>query len=133
MQHWKEILTVTPAAIHENTLYKAMEGDKIVGFYSLTNSPRELVLNHMFVHPDEIGHGVGRALMEHVIRQAADSDLPNMEIESDPHAEGFYLKMGARRVGARIYKLEGQQRMLPLLYLSVHQALQRLDAHKTTE
>jgi hypothetical protein len=50
-----------------------------------------------------------------------------MEIESDPNAVGFFKKMGARSVGARIYKLEGSQRMLPLLYLNIPRALEKLE------
>lgn len=127
MAHWQEMLTITPRCVRENDAYKALQEGRIVGFYVLTNTPRQLELKHMWVDPAEIGHGIGRALMEHVIRQTADAELPNMEIESDPNAEGFYLKMGARRVGARIYKLEGQQRVLPLLFLSIQLAREKLD------
>jgi hypothetical protein len=38
-----------------------------------------------------------------------------VEIEADPNAEGFYLRMGARRVGENVYDIESQRRALPLL------------------
>ncbi len=40
-----------------------------------------------------------------------------LRIASDPNAEGFYLKMGARRVGETPSQPEG--RALPLLLLEV--------------
>ena len=42
-----------------------------------------------------------------------------MEIEADPNAEGFYLRMGARRVGENVYEIEGQRRVLPLMQLDL--------------
>jgi len=128
MMKWQEILTIPSTCISANSVYKAMRDDRIIGFYVLINSHEQLELKHMWVHPDEIGHRVGQKLMEHVIRQAAKMDHRIMEIESDPNAEGFFQKMGARRVGARIYKLEGSKRVLPLLYLNISQALEKLES-----
>jgi hypothetical protein len=39
---------------------------------------------------------------------------PALIVVSDPHAEGFYLKLGARRIGSRVSDLE-PGRQLPLL------------------
>lgn len=133
MLHWQKILTVSPGCIAQNRVYKVVRGERIVGFYVLIRTAARLQLEHMFIQPEEIGKGIGRRLMEHAIRQAAGSEHSVMEIESDPNAEGFYLKMGARRVGARIYHLEGSQRMLPLLYLDVPRALEKLDAQGRLE
>jgi len=126
MMKWQEILTITPACVSANIVYKAIRDGEIIGFYVLINSYTRLELKHLWVHPDEIGHGVGQRLMAHVIRQAVSTDHEEMEIESDPHAKDFFKKMGARSVGARIYKLEGSQRMLPLLYLHIPRALEKL-------
>jgi len=40
-------------------------------------------------------------------------------IEADPNAEGFYRRMGARRVGEIVYALDGRERVLPLLTVEV--------------
>lgn len=128
MMKWQELLTIPSACISANSVYKALKDGRIIGFYVLINSHEQLELKHMWVHPDEIGNGVGKQLMEHVIRQASHAEHENMEIESDPNAEGFFKKMGAQRVGAKIYKLEGSQRMLPLLYLNIPQALEKLES-----
>jgi GNAT superfamily N-acetyltransferase len=128
MMKWQEILTISPACVSANTVYKAMWDGAIIGFYVLFNSHELLELKHLWVHPDKMGNGVGQQLMAHAIRQAAPTEHENMEIESDPNAVGFFKKMGAHSVGARIYKLEGSQRMLPLLYLNIPRALEKLES-----
>jgi hypothetical protein len=45
--------------------------------------------------------------------------IGELEIESDPNAEGFYRRMGARRVGASSKELDGQRRELPILVYEI--------------
>ena len=66
-----------------------------------------------------MGTGVGRALFEDAVRRAAALGAEVVGIESDPNAEGFYRRMGARRVGEISYPIDGQRRMLPLLVVEV--------------
>jgi len=60
--------------------------------------------------PAWIGLGAGRLLFEHAIERAASRGASIAEIEADPNAEGFYLKMGAQRVGKNVYEMEGNRR-----------------------
>jgi hypothetical protein len=64
---------------------------------------------------------VGRALFEHSVEQARALGFCSLHIESDPNAEGFYERMGARRVGMNITQLDGEHRELPLLIYEVRQ------------
>mgnify|MGYP003693542487 CR=1 FL=1 len=48
----------------------------------------------------------------------ADSAIRALIVVSDPNAEGFYLKMGCRRIGTRPSELE-DGRQLPLLRLAL--------------
>ena len=59
--------------------------------------------------------GVGRALFDHALDRAAALGAETLGIEADPNAEGFYLRMGATRVGEIAYELDGRERVLPLL------------------
>jgi GNAT superfamily N-acetyltransferase len=68
----------------------------------------------LFIEPDRIGTGVGRALFAWAVARAQAGGASAMRIESDPFAEPFYLKMGARRTGtAPSASIPG--RKLPLL------------------
>ena len=72
----------------------------IAGFYQLTTlGDRLACLDALFVDPIAIGTGVGRRLWEHAVATARAEGFLAMEFQSDPHAEGFYLAMGATRIG----------------------------------
>jgi predicted N-acetyltransferase YhbS len=62
-----------------------------------------------------MGRGIGRALFEHAVEESRRLGHRSLRIEADPNAEGFYARMGARRVGETIAEIEGQRRELPLL------------------
>ncbi len=66
-----------------------------------------------------MGRGVGRALFEHARKVAAEAGATVVEIDADPYAEPFYLRMGARRVGEVQSEVDGQPRVRPLLHLEV--------------
>jgi ribosomal protein S18 acetylase RimI-like enzyme len=111
---WTESLTIAPDFIRENEVYAATDGE-IVGFYALVGEGPQLELEYLWVLPETMGTGVGRALFDHALRMAAATGAAAVRIEADPHAEGFYKRMGARRVGEEVYEHDGQRRLLPLL------------------
>jgi ribosomal protein S18 acetylase RimI-like enzyme len=90
-----------------------------VGFYALVGEGREIELEHLWVLPERMGAGVGRALFDHAIRRAASLGAEVLGVESDPNAEGFYRRMGATRVGEISYPIDGRERTLPLLVVEV--------------
>jgi GNAT superfamily N-acetyltransferase len=113
---WKEALTITPDFVRHNEVYAATLDKEIVGFYALVGEGREKIeLGHLWVAPEHIGTGVGRLLFDHAVRRAASLGAEVLSVEADPNAEGFYRRMGARRVGEISYPIDGQRRVLPLL------------------
>ena len=116
---WREALTITPGFVSANEVYVVTQGDDTVGFYALLFNAGRAVLEHMWVHPESIGAGIGRRLFDHAARTASSLGAVEMEIESDPNAEGFYLRMGARRTGEVVSMMEGETRTLPLLVFDV--------------
>ena len=115
IEQWSESLTITPDFVRRNEVYAAVVEGEMVGFYALVGEGREIGLEHLWVLPEFIGTGVGRALFDHAVRRAVSMNAEVLSIESDPNAEGFYRRMGARRVGEISYPIDGQKRTLPLL------------------
>lgn len=74
------------------------DGD-VRGFYTLLYRPDRTVLDDLWLEPDEIGRGSGRALFEHARDRAAATGSRVLEWDADPHAVGFYERMGAVTVG----------------------------------
>ncbi len=123
MERWRESLTITPDFVRRNEVHAAVVEGNPVGFYALVGEGRKLELEHLWVLPEFIGTGVGRALFDHAVRRAAALGAEVVNIESDPNAEGFYRRMGARRVGEISYPMDGQKRTLPLLAVEVRNHL----------
>lgn len=71
----------------------------VVGLVTLEGEPPGGELGMLFVEPAAIGTGVGRLLYRHALGEAGRLGFTRVLIASDPHAEGFYLAMGAERAG----------------------------------
>jgi GNAT superfamily N-acetyltransferase len=123
IQNWRDILTMRPEFIAANVTYCAMEDARAVGFYLLTNESDGLHLDHLWIAPHAMGRGIGRALFEHALEQTRRLGHPTLKIEADPNAEGFYTRMGARRVGVTVTSIENQRRELPLLLYDLENAV----------
>jgi GNAT superfamily N-acetyltransferase len=119
MELWRPGLEVSPAFVRDNEVYVAVSGEEPVGFYAIIGGGRGLHLEHLWVLPAWIGTGLGRRLFEHAMRRAHELGTRTVTIESDPNAEGFYQKMGARRAGENVYELEDKERALPVMVVEL--------------
>ena len=122
IQNWRDLLTMRPEFIAANVTYCAIKDGCAVGFYLLTNESDGLHLDHLWITPHAMGRGIGRALFEHAIGQARELGHRTLKIEADPNAEGFYTRMGARRVGVTVTIVEDQRRELPVLQYDLENA-----------
>lgn len=92
----------------------AEEDGRVLGFSTLEGSLPQGWVGMLFVDPPAIGRGVGRLLYRNVLETAGRLGFTRLTIDADPHAEPFYLAMGARRIGtAPSGSIPG--RTLPLL------------------
>jgi len=111
---WDADLNITSADIERHRTFVASIGEAVVGICQIQESDQHAFLEHVWVDPSWHGQGIGRALVEHA-RAAAPGVLT---VVSDPHAELFYLRLGARRVGEVAAPMPGApERKLPLLEL----------------
>ncbi|MEP6709146.1 MAG: GNAT family N-acetyltransferase [Verrucomicrobiota bacterium] len=115
IEHWRNILTITPEFIAAHETYAARERGEIVGFYALLPEASDLRLEHLWILPEAMNRGVGRALFQHALERSSALGFATLQIESDPNAVAFYERMGSRRVGQTITELDGERRELPLL------------------
>jgi N-acetylglutamate synthase-like GNAT family acetyltransferase len=116
MQACARVLTITPERI-ERELFFVLERDgQVVGLVALAQvGADEVELADMFVEPEEKRRGLGRRLFEHALHVARERGWRRMWILSDPFAEGFYVSMGAQRVGEAPSDAGIPGRTLPLL------------------
>ncbi len=113
IEDWKDDLTITPDFLTTNEMYMAVAGGEIAGCCALVMRDSLAELEHMWIRPEHMGNGVGRALFKQVVARAKSLDARAVELSADPNAEGFYRRMGATRIGEVRSEIEGQPRVLP--------------------
>jgi GNAT superfamily N-acetyltransferase len=95
-------LTVTQqqiAASDERYFVAEDAGGTVQGYAALRVRLDDAELTSLFVEPDAIGQGYGKALWDHTVEVARSVGATRMQILADPFAEAFYLRQGARRIG----------------------------------
>lgn len=133
MQSWEPQLTITEDYIRKNDVLVAHSRGALCGYAALLREPEsELVpiggrtirggfyLDNLFVLPEYIQQGVGRALTEEILRLCRARGIARICIVSDPNARAFYERMGAVLLG----ETPGSEtaRALPFLELIVDPA-----------
>ncbi len=112
LEIWKDDLIITPEYITQNHLFKMVLNSHIIGFYSFIRiSDDHIKLDHLFVHPEHIGKGFGKNLLDHFLKIAEDLKSKSITLEADPHAESFYKKFGFTTFGYKESSVAG--RFLP--------------------
>jgi len=102
MEACRRELRIAPSAVEAGRVLVLEDRGKPMGFYSLEDLPDGGVeLGHLFVEPDHLGAGIGRRLIRHACRTARRLGFTRLVIQGDPHAEGFYVRCGARPIGKR--------------------------------
>jgi len=122
IRSWRDDLTLDQAYIQSYLVYAIRDHDSLLGFYSLIpldSMENVCDLDHLWVVPTAMGRGLGRALFEHAVDQARGRGARRFRILSDPHAEAFYHRMGARTVGRLDASIGGVERWLPEMELTL--------------
>ena len=123
MEQWREQLAITPVFLAGNEAFAVVVNGSFTGFHALRQTPEAWYLEHLWILPEQIGHGFGRRLFMHAAARAAERGAGCLTIEADPHAEGFYRQMGAVRIGTATSTIDGGTRELPVLRFDVRQAV----------
>jgi len=99
MEACRAALTVDPKAIAKCPFYVLDEGGTITGFYGLSGRPPRGEVEFLFVDPESVRRGRGQQLARHFLALAQKLGFEEIDVSADPFAEGFYMAMGALRIG----------------------------------
>jgi len=106
---WRSNLVFEKKYISNNTVKLIIEDTKIIGFFAITRT-KEDKLDHLWLLPEVIGKGIGNFAFKQILKECQALGISEFFIISDPDAQGFYKKKGAKQVG-EVYS-EPQKRML---------------------
>jgi ribosomal protein S18 acetylase RimI-like enzyme len=115
---WEAGLTFDPSDLDRADFFVIEQDGRLLGFSATLPGVPRWTLDHLWVLPEAMGRGLGRRLVAHALDRAIAAGATGLEIESDPNAEGFYARLGARRVGWNSAPVPGMaDRRLPRLEL----------------
>jgi N-acetylglutamate synthase-like GNAT family acetyltransferase len=89
-----EALEYTAFAFTQRRIRVAVEDDDVVGFAAFSLASRVTELNDLFVDPDFMGRGIGRALVADVVATSRSLGAAQVEVTANEDAAGFYEKAG---------------------------------------
>ena len=90
-------LTITEQRIAETTVLVAEREGRTIGFGCLSaKDDGSGEIADIFVEPAEIGRGAGQTVMQALFGRARTLGLKRLVVDADPHAQGFYEKLGFR-------------------------------------
>jgi GNAT superfamily N-acetyltransferase len=94
-----EALLVTTGLIAGSPVYVYEEDARVLGYHALLEKPPHWYLDKLFVEPDRIGTGLGKALWLHAVATARDLGITELMLDADPNATPFYRAMGCTWLG----------------------------------
>lgn len=119
IQKWQIDLTITPEFIRTHEVFAASINGEIAGCCALVLTDSLAEIEHMWIRPEQMSIGVGRALFEVAKERAVERGANVLELSADPYAEGFYARMGAKRIGDIPADMDGQSRVLPRMRIEL--------------
>jgi len=118
MENWSELLTITKSYIETNNVYKLLDNDLTVGYYSyIYLNKKEVKLDNLFVLPNYIGTGLGKLLMNNFLDRIKNTEIEKIILDSEPNAEKFYEYFGFQKIGQIETSIKG--RYLPIMELKI--------------
>ena len=96
-----DALEISSTSVRRGIFIVAEEQQRLIGVAGVEHTEHGWELEHLWIDPAEMGKGLGRRLLSEILDQCLTRGLSELTFTSDPHAEGFYERMGANKTGVR--------------------------------
>jgi len=96
----------------------AEDGGVDVGYAIVRVDGEEAFLRDLFIEPTHFGRRIGSALFHEAARFARSAGAKRMTLYGDPHAIGFYERLGMQKVGDEP-SIAGGGRTLPIMAIDL--------------
>lgn len=111
---WNNNLTVSKDYIETNSVFKLVNGNEIIGYYSyIIKEKKNVLLDNLFILPEYIGKGFGKYLMCDFLLRMKEEKFEKITLDSEPNAEDFYLKFGFEKIGE--FETSIKNRFMPIM------------------
>jgi len=89
-----DALELSDLAVREGRTRTAVAGHRVVGFATWLRIGDGIELEDLFVDPEWMGRGAGRALVDDLVAMARSRGIRRIEVTANQHARAFYAKVG---------------------------------------
>ncbi|MCP2028086.1 N-acetylglutamate synthase-like GNAT family acetyltransferase [Flavobacterium sp. HSC-32F16] len=114
IQKWDKNLTISQDYIRENNVFKLVDNDLILGYYSYVFKDEKVIeLDNLFILPEHIGKGFGKQLLLDFLNRIKETGIEKITLDSEPNAEEFYAKMGFVKIGE--FETAIKKRFMPIM------------------
>jgi N-acetylglutamate synthase-like GNAT family acetyltransferase len=96
VRDWADQGDFSAEGMRSKEFYVAEEDGRVVAFASLIPQAEVGVLDDLWVEPEAMGAGLGTRLFRFAAERATELGAQRLEWEAEPHAVGFYERMGGR-------------------------------------
>ncbi len=93
LEQWKDDLTISEDFVLNHSVFKMLVEGEIVGFFVIIKEVDFATIEHLWIHPDYIGKGYGKALLKYGFENCIPKGM-QVQVLSDPNAEAFYQRQG---------------------------------------
>lgn len=123
MEIFAKELTLEASALEQlSTAQVACQNGQILGYFTIReHADGILELEHLFVHPEHFGRGIGQDLLEAALTSATAAGAEKLTVIADPDSAGFYERFGATRVGEHQSSIAG--RVIPIYEFQLESSL----------
>ncbi|WP_299444335.1 GNAT family N-acetyltransferase [uncultured Aquimarina sp.] len=121
IEEWRDDLTVSEIYILEKEVYKLINRNDLIGYYSYFRiNDLDVKLENLFIEPEFIRKGFGKMLMNDFLQRIQNAKFERIILDADPNVEKFYEKIGFKVIG----KLETsiKNRFLPIMEMKIKPA-----------
>jgi GNAT superfamily N-acetyltransferase len=96
VQRWADRGDFSPRGLAKLAAFVAEADGRAVGWSSLVRKGDGWWLEDLWVDPAFMGKGVGSQLFRHAAAHAQSAGAERLQWEAEPHAIGFYKRIGGR-------------------------------------
>jgi len=114
---WMDDLTLVENDLSDSSVIVLEVKTIVKGFCSIKTNNDHYEVLHLWLLPELIGQGLGKALLRNSLEQVVIKDWPII-VEADPNAEAFYARQGFITYGKKESFPEG--RYLPLMKMETY-------------
>ncbi|SFD37163.1 GNAT family N-acetyltransferase [Flavobacterium phragmitis] len=114
IRKWDKNLTISQDYIRLHNVFKLVDNDLIIGYYSfIFENDKTVELDNLFVLPGYIGKGFGKYLLLDFLNRMKGIGIEKITLDSEPNAAEFYSKMGFVKVGE--FESSIKNRFMPIM------------------